>query len=467
MEIINSLDQALELTKNKLQEMSNPPIFWAGHRTEDAWALNAVLPYPVDYSIGLDYGSSTEYLERFTKVISVEKNNLIRKEWNARIASEMFDEKSPSYSVDLKNIKDGFMFPFASIMHYETYCYNHNIKMMSPPSIMRSVENKSYLRSLSKNLKLKVPNHYISTLETTSYKEANSILHNDNGLYIIQTIEGAAGVGTIVVNSEQDYQSAVDKFGPKATVIISNYHPGPSSATTCFITPYDIHILQGYQQLMSNQETSKNSFCYSGNSFVTLAPKWEKFRESVLIFCKWLQRQGFYGIANFDGVEQNIVDVNPRCPGSIRVLTEIQLSLDQVPLVLLQFMHYLGIQFRLSGKLKDKYDEPLKGSMMILHSLETKESIVSNEVKPGVYKFVEKDKHQLRWVKDGWSWKDFNENQVLLTSGVVRKSTKVYPNAPLGRVWTKQEVNDLKSGRLNEFGRKLTKTVYNLFRLNS
>ena len=153
-------------------------------------------------------------------------------------------------------------------------------------------------------------------------------------------------------------------------------------------------------------------------------------------------------------------DLNSRCPGSIRMITELELNNDEIPIVLIQILQFLGVQF----KVKRAFQNFKKtAALMVLHSLEPQAVKTRVDFKPGIYK---KQGDQWIWERRGSRLSELKDSrQILLTGGIPSGDYEILPEAPLGRIWMKQPIVD-KQMIVTPDALRTSRQIYRMMNLN-
>jgi hypothetical protein len=185
---------------------------------------------------------------------------------------------------------------------------------------------------------------------------------------------------------------------------------------------------------------SRSPTTYAGSDFAAGLTGTDRFIDprSLDIFGKALYKNGYRGLFNVDVLSNGgyIVDLNARCPGSIRLITDLELINDDIPLILHQILHFLGCRFRTVSP------RPFRtaGSMTVLHSLSSEPFRCAGTVTPGIYRETGDTPAYMGPARGFDELAD--AKSFLVTGGMPKPGVIVQPEAPLCRIWFRRGIVD-------------------------
>jgi hypothetical protein len=141
----------------------------------------------------------------------------------------------------------------------------------------------------------------------------------------------------------------------------------------------------------------------------------------------------------------------------------IQIQNNEPPILAFHLLEYLNVQYEIDiTAINALMRQPKKGAQMFLHNLTG--SWVRNhaEVKAGVYKL----KPSLHFLRPGYALKHLkNEEEFLLTDGVLPEGSHFSPNRRLARIVTAQGVLSQDKKTLTPWARQVAGAVHAAFHL--
>jgi hypothetical protein len=161
-----------------------------------------------------------------------------------------------------------------------------------------------------------------------------------------------------------------------------------------------------------------------------------------------------------DGSRVFPLEVNSRFQGSIRLLTELQYLGGEVPLVLAHVVGFLDGGQALLRRLSSHWGDPqpVDGSQIDLHSLESDWSTVTGQLQPGVYQW---DGAKGIHLREGMTIADCQHpDELVLTGTVPRTGTRVEPGSVVIHTQTPRGILDGQSDRLQPWAARLCDWVY-------
>ncbi len=439
---LSSLDQALSLFRKKLKEMGDPPIHYVGNRGTDSFSLQAILEkidYPLETVICLDYSAEHEKISA-VKIVSYEKHQKTRtNQYSGLWQDGFFKAMLKKEGVDLAS--GSLLFSFSNFPDLDLYCREKKIKILGPKSDLRiGLENKIQLMNLLSDESIPSLPSKIISLKDVDFKAYRQYFKTDT--LVFQIPLSASGNGTHIVRNKIDFKRLVDNYSPETIFKVTQYIEGISFAVTGCLTDHGTIWVPPAAQIIGEEVVgilSSREPIYAGSDFFTsdkIIKKYLNFNYLNSI-ASFLYRKGYRGIFNLDILSRghHFCDLNSRCPGSIRMITELEMLNNEIPIVLIQMLQFLDIDFNVTKCLQEFSSA---ASMMVMHSLQLKPTFDEFSIKPGIFRF---DGNHWVWNRHGFRLEDFkNSEEILLTGGVPSGKYEIKPEAPLGRIWMKKTI---------------------------
>lgn len=435
MHELASLDEALALLAAALDKRGKPPIAFVGQRGTDAFALKAVLAridYPLDRVFCLDRSQEHEDLE--TEVVSLESLLGRRDTWY----SEALDNL---YRSGLLNLKPGsLIFAYSNFPALEQAAQEAGCTMLTTcNSVQQPLQNKLLLTDLLIRSGLPVMPNLAISLQELDVSRCMDLMRIDK--LVVQLAQGTSGAGTFFVRDGHQAMELIQRFGPMTMVKVAPCLEGFSFAATGCVTDRQVVWSLPAAQVIGDKTAGvlcNHTAVYCGSDFHTAEELLENNLDldRLTTFGETLRSFGFRGIFNVDVFSPGhyLLDLNARCPGSIRMLTELELVNGTIPLILLQMLSFLDVDVRVA---QTRPKPGQRAAFFILHGLGKRPERAEVRLTPGVYGMEGES-----WVRKGpgSGLNDFEDGQVLVTGGLPQGAAEVMPEAPLCRIWTKSRI---------------------------
>lgn len=433
-----SFDQALNVLKSRLKALGNPPIHFIGQRGTDSHALLSVLKligYPLDTVMCLNDSPEHSQLNA-RRIISLERTIQCRDTWYSDGLSQIFEQMNP----DLPS--GSLVFAYTNFPALESYCQSRKIRILSENcTIQRLLQNKLFLLDLLSRSDLPLMPQLFCPLRDTGLKKCREFL--GTGKLVFQHIYGNSGSGTFFIDNETDLNRLKKRFPSQAIFKISPFLNAFTFSVTGCVTDSAIVWAPPAVQIIGDDVSgvlSPRPAIFSGSDFFPNEELTEH-HISADIFQKFgaaLDSVNYRGIFNLDifSNENFIIDLNARCPGSIRIITELEIENNQIPLVLLQMLHFLDIGFKVT---KPRHHFTKNASFLVMHSLERQPVVLTKAPLPGIYGMKNNEIARLESVGRLANLKD---GQFMITGGVPSGEVEIREEAPLGRIWFGERIVD-------------------------
>jgi hypothetical protein len=184
----------------------------------------------------------------------------------------------------------------------------------------------------------------------------------------------------------------------------------------------------------------------------------------------WIARQGFRGLWGLDlildGSDVYPLDLNARLQGSTSLLTELQETEGEAPLLLAHAASFLengpALLKRLAASWADP--QPYHGAQIFLRSRKDDWCEVGGSVRPGVYAW---DGTGASYRREGLTIADIQAaDEFVLTRYMPRLGTRVEAGVVLCKILTRAQVLDGASNRLQPWAARLCEWVYDALALS-
>lgn len=361
------------------------------------------------------------------------------------------------------------------------------LKVLSTPGAIRMVfENKKEFRleAIKAGLKI-IPGEtlLVDDLTENKWQEFKGNL-GEKLVFQLPDYTVGGGLGTFFINQKQDFLDFKDFIKRRRlvreinVVNVTKFIDGePSSITGC-ATRFGVVTGVLQKQIIDQPEL----VALQGRSGVWLGHDWhvgfsDKAQAEAEEWCQhwgeYMYKKGYRGIYGLDVVvdkEERVwpVECNSRYTGAFPVYTMMQLAQGEVPLDVWHLLEWMDIDYQIDIDQIQKLSRmSKKGAQLLLHNVDRRFVVVTEEVRAGVYKMsnLRSPKIKLEWVRDGFSILDIkNENELVLCDKVVGQHTVLKPAERLGRLLFKRQVVD-KKGRLLSEIKQIVKTIYGQFGL--
>lgn len=384
---IASLEEALNLTTNKLAALNNPKIGFIGQRASDSFMFDGLVP--IEAVICLDYGKDAEIIEKNTAVISLEKIIGQRKIWYSRQLKKIFNHSEAKQSIRKTLPQGSLLIPYSSNRALETFAEKEGYQLLNNPASLRDhLENKATVYEIKKELNLPNPSDLIKDLTQTNF---NRLIKAKGKPLVIQTEVGSSGSGTFIIDRPSEFQQLQEMLDGQRC-IVSPFIKGPTISVNALVGPQQIVVLAPAYQVIGNKETARSEMVFSGVDFGALQET--NIRNQTKAMAERvgdsMRKKGYRGIFNLNILRQGMVltDINARFMGSGRISAEIQLANGEIPLSLLHLMTFLDINFTLEETMMQKIFSRKEGSLIVLHSLEDQPKGAQQGLESGCYELT-------------------------------------------------------------------------------
>jgi len=406
--------------------------------------------------------------------------DLIKKQTSIYCLAKYHDEirkntqgilKHPKTEEIINSFRDPYLFIYMVSHNIAKVCTRNQWKFIG---IESKREDKIGFRKMLKVCNLpRIPGKVIS-LSKLRFKT----LQKKYGDFVLQIPGRGGGKGTFFIFSERDFNRTVslikkDYQNPK--IVLTKFIKGYSPSITCCVTQSGVVYTNPQHQLTDIPEimriTGAGMFCGHDWS-ASVFPR--KVRHQIYHFAEkigaYLKNQGYKGVFGLDFVVDSktqkvyAVECNPRLLGSMPALTMIQINAQEIPLVGLHVLEFLGVKYKLNLACVNKLvQQPKTGAQLLLSNKARTYMRVTGSLRAGVYQFHKK---KLEFIRSGYDIAAIqNKDEFLVADGVPYVGARYKPGARMLRILTKQSVYDFDKKELLPWARQAVKAVYKALNL--
>jgi hypothetical protein len=317
------------------------------------------------------------------------------------------------------------------------------------PELVAWLNDKANLFRALTSLSLpQIPGRWIR-LSSTGYAE---IAREMGSPFVVQLARGVSGSGTAFVASEKDYADTAAHFGDLPARAAPDL--GDLSVNiNAIATEEGVIVSCPSVQLTGLAILGARRGMYCGNDFIAAAGLPGRAVTSIVEqtarIGRWLSSLGFRGLFGLDFVidpaseDAYAVDLNPRWQGSTTVLTLAEAKAGRLSLAAADLAWRIGaLGERDLLRSADAFLEPVVAAHISLRSGPTGSSVVSGNLRPGIYS------GELSFVRSGFQLSDLSQpDELLVTGGVPRPGARIGPSAHVLRVACERQVLDLATLR--------------------
>lgn len=339
-------------------------------------------------------------------------------------------------------------------------------------------ENKINFQNLLDQLGIPSPKHTIFRGKTLEYGKISKLVGKK---FVIQLPDAALGAGTFFIFKKNDLikltrNSALrDAINSNIKLKITQFieQVFSPSITVC-VTKFGVLYTGIQKQIVGANEVigdKRISGVFCGHDWTSSNFNPGVKKQAVQIAKKigayFKKKEKFHGIFGIDFVlEKNTnrlfpVEANVRLLGSFPVLSMIQEAAKQPLIQGLQILENLNRDdYRLDIKSINKLmSKPKNGSHLNIYARGATPSIISGNIKPGIYRTDKKYK-RINFSREGVFFEDLkNNNEILLTGGVPIKGQVFEPHQNICKLISRGAFLD-SSGKLNSFSKLMVRYVY-------
>ena len=424
--------------------------------------------------VSLRYSLDTPAIEKDLEVYSLERGRPSRHLKCKRNATAMlYNRRAQKYLRGLPG-KPALLF-YKTTKKIQSECRKNGWTMIgNPPRFGKeSIENKVFFRGILEKCQIEtIPG------ETNNFSKIDfKILNQKYGpRFVIQLPDRGGGKGTFFINCEEDFNNFINhnrvkEYDSPPDLVITKFIVGPSPSLTACVTREGILSTGLQYQLLDIPELwnlKKGSGLFSGHDW-SQAVFSEKVQRQANRFAEkigsHLASLGYKGIFGLDMLLDNaaeklyIVECNPRLLGSFPCLPMIQINHQEPPLLGFHTLEFLRADYKPDiEKINKIIRQPKIGSQMILHNLLYQWAENKKQAVAGIYQYKN---GKFAFNRPGYHYKHLkNQDEFLIADGVPVLSSRLTPNQRLFRLLSLRGVLDLRTNKLNSWGREVASWIY-------
>ncbi|MDD3487616.1 MAG: hypothetical protein PHF35_04570 [Candidatus Moranbacteria bacterium] len=345
-------------------------------------------------------------------------------------------------------------------------------------------ENKINFQKLLDRLKIDSLGYAFLNGKELSYKKAVKKVGKE---FVIQISDEAFQGGTFFVRSREDFEKIKNNSAVKKA-IANNFHLKVSrladreaspSMTVC-VTNFGIVNTGLQKQIIDAREVtnSERSGVFCGHDWTSSIFTRKIEREASQIAKKigkyFKEKENFRGIFGIDFILERKtnrlypIEANVRLLGSFPILSMVQYSARQPLIQGIQILESLGNSDYIldTEALNSLLAKPKIGAHLNLYSKHPGFSVISGNIRPGIYKINQKTE-TVSFLREGIFFEDLKrDNEILVTSGVPKKGQVYGKNKNLCKIVSRNTFLD-KNGELNKFSKTMINYIYKKLDLKS
>lgn len=461
-----------------------PPIFGVGVYAFDRLGLEDIVP---NYKLlALRYSDDTRLIEKNVDVWALEKGMGTRHINAPRNSTTLLSHERTRAYID--HFSKPALVIYKSSLQLERLAQENAWTLVGIPSRFGKdlFENKILFRAILEELALSSPPGERFALGRLDFTQLKTRL---NLPFVLQHPKRGGGKGTFFIRSKHDLDKAIAQLkdyerdgrivhdGTKETEIIAaRYINGPSVSATGCVTRHGILSTSLQYQIIDapdlySPQKGSGLFCghdWSSSRFTPAIE--ERTRAAVEKVGNHLASKGYKGIFGLDFVlDENtqklfVTECNPRLLGSFPAITMAQLRNEEPPIIAFHLLECLNIPYEADVQaINALMRRPKIGAQMFPHNLTGQWARNSAHVRAGVYRM---SGSRAKFIREGYGLAHLhNEEEFILTDGILEKGAHYSPNRRLGRILTLAPllVEDKKT--LNLFAIAIARATHDAFQL--
>jgi len=447
--------------KQFFKENIKIPIFGVGVYAFDRLGLEDVAP---NYRLlALRYSLDTELIQKEVEVFSLEKGMDLKHINAPRNSTTILSH--PRTKEYLSRFEKPALIVYKTSSKMEWVCKKNNWLLVGSPVKFgkKLLEDKVKFRKILEQLDVPPPPGEIvaaeKLLDQNSQIDLFFHFQNKYGLpLVLQHPRRGGGKGTFFIHSEEEWQKALKKLHiheregveieekiNDLEVIIAKFIEGPSPSITGCVTRHGILSTSPQYQLIDIPELynpKKGSGLFCGHDWTSsrfsesIAQQAYGIVEKIGQYFKTLGYKGIFGIdfvLDKESQKLYVTECNPRLLGSFPVITMAQILNSETPILAFHLLEYLNADYTIDVRqINALMRRPKNGAQMFPHNLTGRWTRSNARVNAGVYKL---NGNRMKFIRPGYALKHLqNENEFLLTDGVLDKNAHYSPNRRLGRI---------------------------------
>ena len=283
--------------------------------------------------------------------------------------------------------------------------------------------------------------------------------------FVAQLDVGAAGAGTVIVESEAEFVEASNRFGV-SEVWITPYASSLSFNVNAIATCQGTVVGYPSIQIVGQGALRSRRAGHCGNDFSAMAqvPRSmaASIREQTVRFGEWMAAQGYRGLFGLDFVVYDVsgevcaIDLNPRWQGSTSLQAQAERRQGRVPLAAVEMAYQLGLADDIEViRMADEFFAPIEGSQIFPKSRSPGFWRARGGLDAGIYS------SKLTFLRPGLRLHELaSPAEVLVTGGIPRPGRPMAPGVTLLRLCSLGAAVDPRSGRTHPWVEEAAQGLY-------
>jgi len=393
-------------------------------------------------------------------LLSPEHRDSHRRVWTNRSLGELIGLARDQLGDIIRNPQFPLsLLAYSATAEWELFAAENGIflNVVAPNAKLKTaIDDKILVRDALSRLGLPVPKSLAVNIAELDY---HALVRQLSHPLIVQQPIGSAGIGTFVVESEEELKCAAVTQKVER-LLVSSYEGATTLNIHGLVAQEGIGVSLPSVQLTGIPELSASWSSYCGNDYSAikdLPPEvLLEVQRLTAAVGEWLFEQAYRGIYGIDMVIQDrtvrILEVNPRLQGSTWLLSELELESENVPMAINHFLQLLGQPVDLDSK-----SYAGDGAHAILHHRGQQPAEVAHDLRPGV--FVLNENGQMAWKREGLGLAELQDEEFLVFGIPPRPICIVDPGAVLARIATRQRLATSDGRALTEWAARVVKAV--------
>jgi len=339
-----------------------------------------------------------------------------------------------------------YLLPYQSYPELETMARNEGwFRLANPAAIRNRVNGRRFFLEMTKELRLNNIPYNISPIDSLYSRDYDYWAKKTGPKFVAQLSEigQGGGRGTFFIKNKVDYQRLQHRLrggtwrGIKLiSFTIRKHMQGTSASLALCLTRHGILFSDLQRQLIDlpycADVPEDGIFCGHswGNTPWSSHIKDEAIQQARRIG-EYLFGLGYKGILGIDLLideEKNRVyplECNPRLVGALPMLSQLHLQSHTIPMEVFHILEFLNLPYHIDiQEINSQYNEPIKGSHVILFALSGRRSSTKQGMKAGLYE-CDPDGERLSYVKEAMDYEEIrNERQFIIIDGPPDTSVK-------------------------------------------
>lgn len=356
--------------------------------------------------------------------------------------------------------------PYDSYFELENFCMENNVRLLSSSNHIKDwLRDKTNIDQISSEIGLPV---IPGTPGIIDDFEFDSLVKKYGLPLFLHFAEGAGGTGNRIVNTLKEFENVkIEQKGKKLNA--KKYFEGKTCTIDICVTDSSVICGTLEEELIGAKPLNSNPTEYVGSSWFDNNYSYEirkRISDIGVRLGKYARAKGFIGCFHPDFLigsndEIFLTELNMRFGGSLGAYTKIQISTNQIPIILIHALALLDTSIKFDEKIINEVNlNPLGYTLFVLKNNFGKKVKISHRYRSGVYKID----------KEGFTFSGkvkfshlVNQKEIFICGlPESNKDTLVGEGAYMFEVMTRFPITDSKS-KLNKVGKDLVEKIYTQF----